>query len=100
MDGLITRAFIGGQSLANLDICGYSIVDIAQTTSFPSNAKYGCIIAVGGLAPSFPIWFKCGVAGRISIGSSGSSSTKVAEVQIKSTSVEVTSQDITIVWYG
>lgn len=100
MDGLITRAFIGGQSLANLDICGCITADVAQTTSFPSNAKYGCIIAVGGLVPSFPIWFKCGITGRIKIGSSGSSSTKIAEVNIDVSSVKTTDQDITIVWYG
>lgn len=100
MDSLITRAFTGGQSLANLDICGYSIAEVNQSVSFPSSAKYGCIIAVGGIVTNFPIWFKRGITGAISLGTTGTTQIKVAGVQIEASSVRATGQDITVVWYG
>ena len=100
MDSLITRAFIGGQSLANLDICGYDTLGATQSKDFPSNAKYGYIVAVGDIVINFPVWFKCGITGEIRVGYADGGGSGVAELRIETSSVKTTGQGVTVVWYG
>lgn len=71
-----------------------------QSIQIPSDAKYGCIVAVDGITIPFPVWLKCGVSGNIEAGHTTANTAYRAKIEIGATSLRAAAQGFAVVWYG